>query len=63
MAQIEYLTVILPEPGAELTNSGATVRHEEHGPAVCSQSKVHVVDHSLKVLKMFWIIQSQELGL
>jgi len=68
--QSEYLTgahtdrpIFLPKPSAELTNSGATVRHEEHGPAICSQSKVHIVDHSLEELKMFWIIQGQKLGL
>jgi len=68
--QSEYLTgahtdrpIFLPKPSAELTNSGATMRHEEHGPAICSQSKVHIVDHSLEELKMFWIIQSQKLGL
>jgi hypothetical protein len=59
----EYVIVTLPEPSAELTNSRATVCHEEHGPAIRSQSKVHVVDHGLKVLKMLRIIQSQELGL
>ena len=55
--------VLLPEPSAELTNSSATVCHEEHRPPICSQSKVHVVDHSLEELKMLWIIQGQKLGL
>lgn len=68
--QSEYLTeahtdrpLFLPKPSAELTNSSATMRHEEHGPAIRSQSKVHIVDHSLEELKMFWIIQGQKLGL
>ena len=68
--QSKYLTgahtdrpIFLPKSSAELTNSSATVRHEEHGPAICSQSKVHIVDHSLEELKMFWIIQGQKLGL
>lgn len=55
--------IVLPKPSAELTNSSATVRHEEHGPTICSQSKMHIVDHSLEELKMFWIIQGQKLGL
>lgn len=66
----EYLTgahtdrpIFLPKSSAELTNFSATMRHEEHGPAICSQSKVHIVDHSLEELKMFWIIQGQKLGL
>lgn len=68
--QSEYLTeartdrpIFLPKPSTQLTNSTATMRHEEHGPAICSQSKVHIVDHSLEELKMFWIIQGQKLGL
>jgi hypothetical protein len=54
---------MLPESSAQLTNASATMRHEEHWPAICPQSKMHVVDHSLEVLKMLWIIQSQELSL
>lgn len=49
-------------PGAQLAELGGGTGHKEHGPAVGSESKVHVVDGQLKVAQIAVLGQGQELG-